>query len=76
LQVVPIVSKPVELPYELHFDYTQLNDVMGVVRQQQCRVIEQELQLFCRMLIGIPKVRLTEALYKFGELYTVEVKKI
>jgi uncharacterized YigZ family protein len=76
LQVVPIVSRAVEIPYALHFDYTQLNDVMQVVRQQQCRVIEQDLQLFCRMVLGIPKARLTEALYKLGELYTVEVKPV
>lgn len=73
LQVVPIVSRAVEIPYTLHFDYTQLSDIMQVVRQQQCRVIEQDLQLFCRMVLGIPKNRLTEVLYKLGELYTVEV---
>lgn len=76
LQVIPIVSRPVEVAYELHFDYTQLNDIMQVVRQQQCRVIEQDLQLFCRMVVGIPKNRLTEALYRLGELYTVEVKPV
>ena len=76
LQLVPIVSKPVEVPYTLNFDYTQLNDVMQVVRQQQMRVIEQETQLFCRMVVGIPKNRLTEALYRLGELYTVEVKAV
>ncbi|HTJ12744.1 MAG TPA: YigZ family protein [Dinghuibacter sp.] len=74
LQLVPIVSKPVEARYTLHFDYTQLNDVMQVVRQHQMRVIEQETQLFCRVVVGIPKNRLTEALYRLGELYTVEVK--
>lgn len=74
LQLVPIVSKPVEARYTLHFDYTQLNDVMQVVRQHQMRVIEQETQLFCRLVVGIPKNRLTEALYRLGELYTVEVK--
>lgn len=74
LQLVPIVTKPVEVFYELHFDYTLVNEVMMVVRQYQCRVKEQELQLFCRMVLGIPKNRLEETLYKLGQIYGVEVK--
>jgi uncharacterized YigZ family protein len=76
LQLVPIVSKPVEIRYTLNFDYTQLNDVMQVVRQHQMRVIGQETQLFCRMVVGIPKNRLEEALYRLRELYTVEVQAV
>jgi uncharacterized YigZ family protein len=74
LQLVPIVQKPVEVLYELHFDYTQLNDVLHLVRQQQCRVVEQDVQLFCRILLGIPKSRLQEVLYRLGERGTVAVK--
>jgi len=74
LQLVPIVTKPVEVRYELHFDYTLINEIMVIVRQYQCRVLEQELQLFCRMVLGIPKNRLEEALYKLSQLYSVEVK--
>jgi uncharacterized YigZ family protein len=74
LQLIPIVAKPVEALYELHFDYTLVNDIMVIVRQHQCRVQEQELQLFCRMVLGIPKSRLEETLYTFGQLYGVEVK--
>jgi hypothetical protein len=34
----------------------------------------QEFQLFSRMLIGIPKNRLEEVLYKLKDLHSVEVK--
>ena len=74
LQLIPIVQKPVEVSYELNFDYTLLNEVMLVVKQFQCRILEQDLQLFCRMILGIPKNRMEEVLYKFSQLYAVDVK--
>ena len=43
LQVTPIVQKPVEIKYVLHFDYTLMNEVMMVVKQSQCSVIAQEM---------------------------------
>jgi uncharacterized YigZ family protein len=74
LQLIPIVQKQVEVLYELHFDYTLINEIMVIVRQHQCGIHEQELQLFCRMVLGIPRNRLEETLYKFGQLYSIEVK--
>jgi hypothetical protein len=38
-----------------------MNDVMRVIKQFECRVYKQDLQLFCSMEVGIPKNRLTEA---------------
>jgi uncharacterized YigZ family protein len=75
LQLVPVVQKPIEISYELQFDYTQVNEVMNIVKQNNCNVIKQEMQLFCRLTIGIAKTRLDEVLYKLQELYTVEIRK-
>jgi uncharacterized YigZ family protein len=76
LQTVPTVQKPIEIIYELQFDYTKMNEVMMIVKQCNCTVINQETQLFCLLKIGIPKARLTEVLYKFKELVSVEASKI
>jgi uncharacterized YigZ family protein len=76
LQTVPTVQKPIEIMYELQFDYTKMNEVMMIVKQCNCSVINQETQLFCLLRIGIPKARLTEVLYKFKELVSVETSKI
>jgi uncharacterized YigZ family protein len=76
LQVTPIVQKQIEETYSIHFEYTQMNDVMMVLKQCNCTVITQEMQLFCNITTGIPKSRLTEALYRLKELQNVETKKI
>lgn len=75
LQLTPIIQKQVEVSYHLHFDYTIMNDVMMIVKQCNCTVIQQEMQLFCAMTIGVPKNRLEEVLYKLKEL-RVEVGKL
>jgi uncharacterized YigZ family protein len=75
LQVTPAVQKPVEVNYTLQFDYTQMNEVMVLVKQLNCTIIEQDMNLFCRLVIGISKSKLEEALYRFGDIRNLEWKK-
>lgn len=75
LQVIPAVQKNVEAKYHLTFDYTILNDIMIIVKQQNCTVYAQELQLFCSMDIGIPKAVEELALLKLKDIHGLEIKK-
>ena len=76
LQLTPVIQKPIVLTYYLQFDYTQMNDVMQIIRQYQCTVISQSAQLFCEMKIGVPVNRETELLYKLKEIKHIEIKKV
>jgi len=75
LQLTAIVQKPVLIRYDLHFDYTLINDVMMVVKRFGCVVLQNEMQLFCRMVIGIPKENLDLCLDKLDDLHGLEVKE-
>jgi uncharacterized YigZ family protein len=75
LQVIPAVQKNVESKYHLSFDYTILNDIMIIVKQQNCTVYAQELQLFCSMDIGIPKAVEELALIKLKDIHGLDIKK-
>lgn len=75
LQVTPIVQKQVEVKYNIEFDYTRMNDVMMVLKQYNCTVISQEMQLFCVIKAGIPKNRMDEVLYRLNDLQHITVKK-
>lgn len=68
LQVTKFVKKPVLLDYQVQFDYTQMNDVMRVVKQFECMVYRQDMQLFCVMDIGVPRYRKDEALFMLNEI--------
>ena len=74
LQLSPIIKKPIEIAYELNFDYNQMNEVMLLVKQYNCSVVEQSAQLFIQLQIGIPKNRLDEVLEKLGALRAVSFK--
>jgi uncharacterized YigZ family protein len=75
LQTTAIVQRPVLLSYQLQFDYTQMNEVMKVIKQFDCQVTKQDTQLFCLVEIGIPKNRQDEVLFRLGELRGVGIEK-
>jgi uncharacterized YigZ family protein len=72
LQITPIIQKPLISIYLLQFDYTQLNDIMRVVKQSDSQVLAEEMNLFCTMKIGIPKSRLQEVLQRFSNIRGLE----
>lgn len=75
LQVTPLVEKQIEVNYSIEFDYTQMNEVMMVMKQFNCTIHSNEMQLFCNIKAGIPKNRLDEVLYRLNDLQDVSVKK-
>jgi len=68
LQTTPIVQKPILINYRLQFDYTQMNEVMKVVKKFDCMVLQQEMQLFSVVKIGIKKKNVEEILNRFETL--------
>ena len=76
LQMTPLVQRPVEQELNVQFDYTQMNEIMHIVKQYNIRVVSQEMQLFCNMTLAVPKNRFTEIDYVLKELRNVEVMKM
>ena len=73
LQLTPLVQRQVMVHFKLSFDYTRMNDVMQVIKQFGCEVKSSDTLLFCEMVIGVPKARLNEVLFKLKDLQFVEV---
>lgn len=76
LQLVPVVQKPIEKSFILHFDYTLMNEVMMVLKQMNCSILQQESQLFCTITAGVPLSRVEEFQYRIKELRTVDFKAV
>ena len=76
LQVTPVVERQIEVNYSIEFDYTMMNEVMMVMKQFNCNILSNEMQLFCNIKAGIPKNRMDEVLYRLKDLQNVSVKKI
>ncbi|HET9745820.1 MAG TPA: YigZ family protein [Chitinophagaceae bacterium] len=76
LQTSSIVRKPILANYRLQFDYTILNEVMRIIKRLECVVLNQDLQLFCLMEIGIPKSNLELCLLQLQNLKSMELSPI
>jgi len=76
LQLIPAVQKNVELKYKLSFDYTIMNDVMMIIKQTNCTVLSQELQLFCAMEIGVPKANKELCLLRLKDIHNLDIKEV
>ena len=75
LQVTPVIQKQIEVNFKIQFDYTRMNEVMMVLKQHNCTVVNQEMQLFCTITAGIPNNRAQEVLYKLKEIPGLDITK-
>lgn len=76
LQLNPIVKKPVTINYRLQFDYTILNDVMRIIKKNDCVILRQDLQLFCMIEASIPKSQLELCILQLKSLKSMELSAI
>jgi uncharacterized YigZ family protein len=76
LQTTPIVQKAIGINYHLQFDYTKMNDVMQIIKKYNCSIINQQMELFCRMDIRIQKNNHNLVLLKLKEVQGLELSKI
>lgn len=75
LQLIPTVKKKIEISYEIQFDYTVMNEVMTLIKKYECRVVQQEQQLFSVIELGIPKIVEQEVVEKMNEIRGLDIKK-
>jgi len=73
LQLTPFVQKPVMVKWQISFDYTQMNDVIRWLKAFNCEIIVQEMQLFCKIIVDVPKVRVEELKQLLGDMRGVEI---
>lgn len=72
LQMVPMVHKAIEVPYQFQFEYQQLNEIMRLLKKCNASVIKQEMNLFPEIVAGIPKSREEELLMSLKDLHNVK----
>ena len=76
LQLAPVVEKPVLANYELQFDYTLMNEVMIFIKRYSGVVLQNEVQLFCRLEVGIPKAEEKVFSERINDLHGVELRTL
>jgi uncharacterized YigZ family protein len=73
LQCTPVVQKAVQINYSVQFNYTEINEVMRILKQFSCSILKNEMQLFCSIETGIPRNKINEVLSAFKEVKNLEL---
>jgi uncharacterized YigZ family protein len=68
LQLVPVVRRNVGRRYALQFDYTAIDEVLGILKAYNCSISRKEIQLFCSVIADIPLRQESEILEKLGRI--------
>lgn len=76
LQTTPTIRKAVEINYRLQFDYTRMNDVMTIIKKYNCSVVQQQMELFCQMEVGVPRSNQELVLLKMKEVYGLQIQDV
>jgi len=74
LQCTPVVQKAVQINYELQFNYTEMNEVMRILKQFNCTILANEMQLFCSIETGIPRNKINEVISALKEVKNLELR--
>jgi len=73
LKSTNIIEKTVNDVYGIYFDYTQMNDVMRIIKNENLAIIHQQFDAVCEIRIEIRKSQIEKSLALFNHLQGVKV---
>ena len=70
-----IIQKTINEEFILQFNYSEMNKVMRIVKEEQISIINQKLDLNCMYIISVRKKEADKVFKLFNETYKVLIKK-
>ncbi len=71
-----IIKRTIDEVFVLRFDYPEMNKVMQVIKKNNLNVIDQKLELDCRIFIAVRKKDAESIFTKFDNTYKVEISQL
>ncbi|MCR9181818.1 MAG: YigZ family protein [Flavobacteriaceae bacterium] len=71
-----IIEKTIDITFEIGFDYKNMNKVMRVIKEKNLNIIDQKLELDCKIFISVRKSLVKEIRENFNSIYEVSIKEI
>lgn len=76
LQTSKIVERTIDKKFLIKFDYPEINIVMRMIKENNLKVLDQNLELDCKIYISVRKKDSEEIFQKFDSTYKVEIKEL
>lgn len=76
LEQAPQTEKWIEDLFDIEFDYPSMGEVLYLLKQCEATIYKQEMQLFCSVRAGIPKVQCEVYVKRLSEIKSVTLKTV
>jgi len=71
-----ILKRTIDEIFVVKFDYPEMNKVMQVIKKNNLNVIDQKLEIDCKIFIAVRKKDVENIYSKFDNTYKVEISKL
>lgn len=75
LESCKIIKKTINSTFTIAFEYKDMNKVMRVIKEKQLHILNQELELSCKITISVRKKSANTVFEIFDNIYGVSIKK-
>ena len=76
LEASDILKRTIDEVFVVKFDYPEMNKVMQVIKQNNLNVIDQKLEIDCKIFLAVRKKDAETIFSKFDNTYKVEISKL
>lgn len=76
LEASDIIRRTIDEVFVVKFDYPEMNKVMQVIKKNDLNIINQKLELDCKIYIAVRKKEAESIFSNFDNTYKVEISKL
>lgn len=76
LETLDIIEKTIDIHFEIQFDYLQMNKVMRLIKENQCEIVYQKMELNCCIEIKTREKNASKIQDIFNAKHEIQCKKI
>jgi uncharacterized YigZ family protein len=76
LEASETITRSIDRVFLIKFDYPEMNVVMRMIKENNLNVIDQKLELDCKIILSIRKNEADEIFEKFDATYKVNIKEL
>ena len=74
IKAASVIEKNIEINLQIEFPYLLMNEVMRILKSQDIPIVQQEMELFCRLTIAIPLLVFDHVKDKLSKLHNLTIQ--
>lgn len=76
LEAANIKTKTIDINYKISFDYPEMSKVMEIINREKLKVINQILEMDCKIFMTIRKKEAKKIFEMFDAVYKVKIEEV